>query len=444
MRPAVVLLLAVSMVTVGCLGVGEPEEVEPATDADPVGADDGIATPRFHAPVNVSEERPGAEPMLGVAPDGTIFVTGTGPGQPVTPDGSPLSIHRPTQTIWRSTDGGQSWEEVTPQIPPTAHTGGVDNALAVGPDGTVYYLNAAGATQHMFRTTDGGDTWDPLALPPFPTPMHRSWIAPGEDGRVHVASESLATLNNWHLGSEERGSTWGPPTPIHEDPGFGSDLAIGPDGTLYLARTSLASATPAKEDTWDLLVSTDGGTTWDRRTMFPHAAELTGSWQSLEVGPDGTLHMVWAQMHDGTSLVHHAFSLDGETWSTPAPIAPTNGTQTLPWMDVRGPGELGIVWYAADQAGPPNEVDAKWYVDYALVTDADTDDPTVQTTRVTPWPVHEGAICTDGPFCRSDRSLLDFTWVAFGPEGRAHLAFASTMWDQASAFPVVAVEAPVR
>lgn len=437
MRPTIAVLVGLALVAAGCLGSSGPGEITP-TGGD--GTTEPSTGPWFHPPVNVSDERPGAEPMLGVAPDGTIFLTGTGPGQRLTPEDAPLSAYRPTQTIWRSADDGQSWEDVTPELPPTTHTGGVDNVLTVAPDGTVYYLNAAGATQHMVRSTDAGDTWDPLPLPPFPAPMHRAWIVADDQGQVHVASESLATLNNWHLGSQDRGTTWGPPTPIHEDPGFGSDLAMGPDGTLYLARTSLAAATPAEEDTWDLLVSTDGGTTWERRTMFPQEAELTGSWQSLEVGPDGTLYMVWAQMHEGTSLVHYAYSTDGQTWSQPRPVAPVAGSQTLPWLDVRGPGELGVVWYAADQEGPPGEVDARWYVDYASVTGASTDDPTVQTTRVTPWPVHVGEICTAGPFCQGDRDLLDFTWVEFGPDGRAHLAFASTMWDKASAFPVVAVQ----
>lgn len=449
-----VLLLASLLVT-GCLSpsgtpssAGEPTSIDPRTgpsdrsegsDARPgVGSrENGSRVLRFQTPVNISTEHPGAEPMLDVAPDGTIYVAGMGHEDAGLPEA--LRVEPGVQTVWRSTDGGASWIDVTP-APPTASREGADNHLGVAPDGTVYYGNAAGGTHHLFRSTDQGRTWEPLPIPQIPVPIHRVWIVAQEEGEIHLSVESVATFRNWHHGSSDHGTTWDPPTPMHQDPGFGSDMAAGPDGTLYIARTSLGSATGLEAPAWSLLVSEDDGLTWERRPMFEREGELTGSWQSLEVGPDGTLHMVWAESEGNTSLIHHAISSDGQVWSEPRPIAPVTGSQTLPWLDIHPSGKLGLVWYQTDQQGLPGDVEAPWYVAYAEVFDATSEDPTVRSTRVTPWTVHEGPICIDGPRCRGGRELADFTWIEFGPEGRAHLAFASTQWDKPSAFPVYAGE----
>lgn len=442
---AIVFLLAA-----GCIGAEERTATEPTegmedqtaagpTGNDPAGGDLADPPPRFADPVNVTTEKPGAEPMLDVASDGTIYLTGTGPGN--TAEAGRSTVTAPTQPVFRSRDDGETWTEITPAVPTAGHTG-LDNALAVGGDGTVYYANAAGTTLQVYRSTDRGESWLPALTAPFPNPMHRTWFASEGNTTIHLAVESLSDFRNWHHASTDSGVTWGPPTPMHSDPGFGSDLAIDPnDGTLYIARTSLVDSNTEDDPGWDLWSSTDGGTTWTEHEMFPKRAEVTASWQSLEVGPNGTIYMVWAQAHEGTSLVHYAFSTDGgDSWSEPKPLVEVDGSQTLPWMDVRGPGELGVLWYAADEPGLPGELDADWHVDYAIVEEADTADPSAHRVRVTDRPIHQGAICTDGPWCDSGRDLLDFTWIEFGPDDRAHLAYASTMWDKPSAFPVYAGE----
>ncbi len=440
------------LILAGCLGEApspaEPPEGSPqdlgdeqgtpgskaAAGAPPSGAnrsqhlpDEG---PLFGPAVNVSKERAGAEPMLGVGPEGTVFYTGTGPGD----DGLP------EQTVWRSTDGGTSFEDVTPVLP-TASRGGLDNALAVGPEGTVYYLNAVGQTAQMFRSDDGGDTWLPLAPPTPPAATHRTWIEPGEEGLVHFAGlEAFPSNTVWYQRSEDRGTGWGPPGLVGPTPNMVSELAAAPGGQdLYMVLED--TGTDAPVGAWTLSASHDGGLTWELIPMWTPDTERTTAFMPLAVDADGTLYFLWAEEEGGTSLLHYAYSTDGgQTFSDALPIGDPEGSQTLAWMDVRAPGELGVVTYAADEPGHPSEVEGPWYAAYTFVDQADTAHPETYTTRLTSWPVHQGPICLGVICSEGGRELLDFAWIEFGPEDRAHVAFASSQWSQPSAFPVFAVE----
>lgn len=473
-HPLAVLVLAAALALAGCVGdagddaastgTGDPQpgaSSSPTGNAsddadlantsdegnlsDPVevvdgGTSDPDPTPSFRDPTVVARQV-GAEPMLDVAPDGTIYLTGTGAEKKVD---EPVYATGPAQSIWRSTDDGASWTDVTPPLP-TANGTGVDNALVVGGDGTVHYANAAGGVLELLRSTDQGETWLPTASFRFPAPMHRTWLAPRDASEVNLFVEGLDS-HNWYHRSEDSGRTWTPPVPVNRRAlTFGSDLAVdSSDGTLYRA-SQVFEVDPAVDEThWHLHRSTDGGTTWEILRMFPVEHQLTGSWHSLEVSPEGTLYMAWSAAWEGRSLVTYAYSTDGgESWSDPRPLAPEEGTtQALPWLDVRGPGEVGAVWYEAQTQGLPGDVDAAWNVTYALVDEADTRNATAYRTQVTDGAVHHGNICGEGPRCGEgeDRSLLDFTWVEFGPQDRAHLAFASTDWDQPDSFPLYAGE----
>src|SRR5579884_1180133 len=66
------------------------------------------------------------EPMVVELRDGTLFVTGYGSGRPA---------------LWKSIDHGSTWKRVNVGTPEEGAVGNSDVDLAVGPDGTLYYVN---------------------------------------------------------------------------------------------------------------------------------------------------------------------------------------------------------------------------------------------------------------------------------------------------------------
>lgn len=451
MRRGPVLLLALIAVTAGCLAT----DGDPPSPTEPGG--DGAAEDEsgFPPAVNVSKEHSGAEPVVDVTSEGTILVQGQGFDEPPTFQDYAYPGDSTQNRVWRSTDGGETWTDVSP--PGRGRNASCDAHLAVAPDDTVYAANCfivgfpAPTEMPLYRSEDEGDTWTELTEPPFPPDVHRMWLVPKPGGVLHLAVESQYPDGGlYYLVSQDRGETWEGPIPVDEETLWGSELAVDAEnGRLYAARLAHEADPEDEEDRINhtgpfyLRASSDGGRTWDRHRVAEIDERFaTQAWQPLTLGPEGTLYLAWAETEDGRAVVHYTYSTDqGRTWQDPVALTQIDGTQTLVWAQARGPGQLALTYYQADEAGVPAEVNASWYAGYALVDDADTSRPNVTTERVTTWPVHDGAICTEGASCqqeREDRRLLEFTGVAFGPEGRAHTVFASTKWDGYNGFPVYA------
>lgn len=454
------LLVAGLVLIAGCLGVGSdagPEQGEPreALASSAVETAGGLpslnldgegasqARPTFAPAVNVSTEVPGSEPMVDVGPEGTIYLTGIGFTDLELPD--PLATApNPQNGVWRSTDGGATWVEVTPELPGGGE-GSFDNVLAVGGDGTVYYGTALGEVFAMYRSTDRGQSWTPIPSPRLPAAAHRAWLVAEGESTVHLALTGTPPVNDvWYHRSTDQGATWTRTGLARAQGNLATDLGVGPDGTLYVASVEDGSPVGAPPGL-TLHRSTDGGLRWTSQRIVSFEGPYTSAWASLEVGPRGTVFIAWAEGEDGASQIHYTYSQDrGQTWSTAKPAVPSQTTQALPWMDVRDPGELGFAYYAANASVLPDEASMDWFPIYAFVANATSEDPDAYRTRLTDWPVHEGIVCNEGagscsPYNGS--ALLDFTWIEFGPEGEAHVGVASSRWEHRMGFPIYAGEA---
>lgn len=414
-----------------------------ATVQDARSGDDG--TLAFHAPVAVSTTDPGAEPVIAVAPDGTVYVEGIGRG-----------ANGNVNKVWRSDDEGATWIDITPPGPGTERSN--DGFVAVSDDGLVYAANVFSLTFQVFRSDDKGATWTRLDLPPLPPLMHRHWIIP-IGSTVHVTIEALppsfvpflggapplptdmtdSQSGMWYLRSDDKGATW--TTPVQIDPivNFAgqSNMVASADGQkLYVGRYQEDAAPPDytyDDGHWYLLASEDGGASWERREMFDLTSEMSTAVPGLALDPAGALWFAWTQEFAGASTVHLANSTDGgATWSAPWREVGANGTHAMAFAGAAPDGRVGLMWYQADVAGAASKVDTEWYVHYAEVGG--------DRVRVTPESVHAGNICAKGPACGEgeDRSLLDYPWIDFGSAGEAYLVFPSTKWDRPSAFAVVA------
>jgi photosystem II stability/assembly factor-like uncharacterized protein len=111
------------------------------------------------------------------------------------------------QGVWRSVDGGATWQDTSLPAPDVF-------AVAIGVDGALY----AGCEPSMlFRSEDGGTTWEELAalrelpsapswsFPPRPWTSHVRWIAPSpHDGSLLLVGIELGGL----MRSEDGGATW--------------------------------------------------------------------------------------------------------------------------------------------------------------------------------------------------------------------------------------------
>lgn len=451
-----IAFLAVLLLSAGCLGSNGPDDPdEPAGE----GTDVADEIPRFAETTNVSTDHAGAEPIVDVGPDGTVYLQGLGQtsdeaAAPFTPAGGAAVAPASENNVWRSTDGGQTWTRITPPDTGGNYTG--DGLVHAADDGTVYAANAYGpdpgvlvtpvgttfqsgpSTLHVFRSSDQGDTWTRLPVPEFPHSIHRMWMQT-DGSTVHMTVAANSPDSNarplWYIRSDDRGDTWSDPTIVHPERSIGSDLALGPDGTLYIVVW-----TPEGETDFQLARSTDGGEAFERLAMVDGAPRegFASSWQSLEAGPNGTLTFVWSQADEGTAQVRYTVSTDqGDSWTEPRKVSPSSGDQLLPWVAASGPGQTDVLWIEANRTDGSN---ASWLPHTARLTGLGGQAPTVHTQQIGERPLHVGEVCV-AAYCSGENGtsrMLDFTWIAHGPEGGLHAAFSSTQWDQAGAFPVYA------
>lgn len=319
-----------------------------------------------------------------------------------------------TGWAYTSFDGGINWANV--QVPGlTAQTGGQgqfthvdaagDPAMAIGPDGTVYYANivfsrvSANSGIAVSVSHDGGLTWD--------APNMVSWsgsfnyfndkeliaVAPNGDVVVTWTEFNLGPLGSGYRESpivmaisKDKGKTWnnqGAPVSDAAHPfDQGSYPQFGPDGTLYVAYEAGDPATGYATDIMMVARSTDSGKHFtntsigrvyddlDCYPVFNGRQTLTGehfrlnSYPSFSVDPtNGNLAVVWADNQGVGNCGTGGTSFSGTTsaqvklvsgaWgSLSAPTTVTTGTGDKVFPAVGANlGKIAVSYYTRDYAG---------------------------------------------------------------------------------------------
>lgn len=290
------------------------------------------------------------EPMIVEHPNGTFFVSGYG----TSANGTEQKVPR----LWKSVDHGSTWEPVNIGTEADGASANSDVDLAVAPDGTLYLVSMwfdlktlEGTHIVVGTSSDGGNTWRWTMLSKKRLD-DRPWVRVSGDGTAHVIWNDGSGV--YHTMTHDRGKTWSTTQQIYPQ-GGSSHLAVAPNGDVAVRIVPISASGNKFTEGIDLLViSRDGGTTWQQRSV-------PGERDWAPIVPDDTpgatprwvepiawdakdrLYLLWTQVN-GVWLGRYEDK--GATW-VKWRIAESEG-DTLsyyPYLTARGSGELAAAWY---------------------------------------------------------------------------------------------------
>ncbi|MFJ2821558.1 RICIN domain-containing protein [Streptomyces toxytricini] len=259
--------------------------------------------------------------------------------------------------LWRSTDHGATWSQV-PSFPVKdgAGSGAGISFVTYGPAGSkTVYVGVADRTTSLYRSTDGGSTWQ--AVPGQPTgQMPQHGVLSG-DGSLYLTYTNALGPNGVTGGSVWKhtpaGGTWRNVSPSQGDYGF-SGLAVDPRKPSTVMVTTLGRWWPEDE----IYRTTDGGTTWKAlagksvrdASAAPYVGTGTGHWMTaLAIDPFDSGHVLYGT---GSGILRsrdaHASDSGGTShWSVGA-----RGLEETALLDaIAPPGGAHVVTAMGDLGG---------------------------------------------------------------------------------------------
>ena len=190
--------------------------------------------------------------------------------------------------IWRSTDGGESWEELTDGLPDGMGKIGV--AASPAKPGRVWAIvEAEGDDGGLYRSDDGGDSWQQVNKQRVL--RARSWYY------MHVFADpndadTVYVLNAPFMKSIDGGRSF---TPVPVPHGDNHYLWINPDNSNWMINANDGGAN----------ISFDGAQSWSRQDNQPTA-------QFYRVMTDNSFeYKIYGGQQDNTSVAIRSRSRDG-------------------------------------------------------------------------------------------------------------------------------------
>ncbi|GMV08007.1 MAG: hypothetical protein AMXMBFR53_42820 [Gemmatimonadota bacterium] len=193
--------------------------------------------------------------------------------------------------VWKSLDGGRSWRNVG--LPDSEHIGKIlihpdrPNTVLVAAEGPLW---SAGGERGVYRTTDGGTTWERVLSIDENTGVTDLEFAPGDPDVVYAAAY------------QRRRHVWGfmgggPSSGIHKSTDGGAtwrEVTLGlPGGDMGKIGLAVTPADPdlvyatieARPSERGFYRSTDQGESWERRNGYISGGTGPHYYQEIEASP---------------------------------------------------------------------------------------------------------------------------------------------------------------
>jgi hypothetical protein len=382
------------------------------------------------------------EPTLGLTPGGDIFVA-TGSFSWYGPVGAGM-----TPDILKSSNGGKTWEVVSPRVlgqnvTPTS----LDPYVLVddvdGDNSRVFTIDLTVACSYMSFSDDGGESWitNPLACgrpvndhqtlfagPPassspigYPNIVYYCWNDIGSSS----CTKSLDGGISFHPTGQPAFLGYPPEQGTEGDlcGGLHGHGVVGKDGAVYLPREYCGVPY--------LAISRDEGLSWERVVVakMKKGDGVGGSDPSVAVDKAGNLYYTWVSSKD--RMPYLVVSKDGgKKWSKPVMVAPPGVEEVnLATITVGDPGKIAFAYYGSENSlfqqcriednelAPCDEADyakTTWNGYITTSTDALSDNPLFFTGTVND---PKDPLITKR--CGPGRcgSVWDFIDVEIGPDG---------------------------
>jgi hypothetical protein len=211
----------------------------------------------------------------------------------------------------RSEDQGQTWSEPVPVSPTVARVYGEVESAAPGVFGTDRVVQGSQPVVDSdgtvfvawLDTTDDGSMEGGAEI----------WVARSDDGG-ETFNDAAVAAEFEEIGFRPRTAFfrfWGAAFP---------QIAIGPDGDLYIVYTGRDSERPRDDGDIFLIRSLDGGDSWSEPLRLnDDDGDALQFFPSIDVDPHGTVHVMWGDMRDDPAQtryhIYYTSSEDqGETW----------------------------------------------------------------------------------------------------------------------------------
>ncbi|MFI5625497.1 carbohydrate-binding protein [Nocardioides sp. NPDC051685] len=259
--------------------------------------------------------------------------------------------------LWRSTDYGVTWRQVSSfPVKDGASSGGGVSFVTYGPAGSkTIYVGVGDSSTSLYRSTDGGRTWQAVSgQPTGQLPQHG--VVSG-DGSLYLTYTNALGPNGVTAGSvwryaPTRGS-WKDVSPSKGSYGF-SGLAVDPRKPSTVMVTTLDRWWPEDE----IYRTTDGGRTWKaladksvrNASAAPYVGTGIGHWMTaLAIDPFDSGHVLYGT-GNGIWRSEDANATDsGRTshWSAGA-----RGLEETALLDaIAPPGGATLITSMGDQGG---------------------------------------------------------------------------------------------